>query len=102
MTRLQAENAIIDKLVEIVEIYHDYNPEGSYLSMSFVNGTVDVNNSYQMDDKKKPMDAYVSVKNDRLAYITVNGKGRFFDAARNKRFGHLWRWVCGGKKAQSA
>lgn len=101
MTRLQAENAIIDKLVEIVEIYHDYNPEGGYLSLAFFDGSLTVDNS-KIDDKEKPMSAYVSVKNDRLAYITVNGKGRFFNAARNKRFGHLWRWVCGGKKAQSA
>ncbi len=37
MTRKECEEAIEQKLREIVEIYHQYNPQGNYLSMGYIN-----------------------------------------------------------------
>ena len=35
MTRLECEQIIAQKLHEIVDVYHEYHPEGKYLSLCF-------------------------------------------------------------------
>ena len=37
MTRQECEKAIEQKLREIVEVYHQYNSQGDYLSMAYIN-----------------------------------------------------------------
>lgn len=36
MNRQQCEAAILEKMKEIVEIYHRYHPEGKYLSLTYI------------------------------------------------------------------
>ena len=36
MNRKECEAAILEKMQEIVAIYHQYNPEGSYLSLTYM------------------------------------------------------------------
>jgi len=64
IARKECELAILDKLQEIVDIYHDYNPDGEYLSLSYnaIDGDVfkSVNNCYWVDensDSKLPISA---------------------------------------------
>ena len=63
MTREECERAILDKLSEIKAIYHQYNPNGLYLSM-VMNGTdgthLSVNNAYYPggEDEMIPLDAW--------------------------------------------
>ena len=35
MTRHECERQIAEKLVEIIDIYHQYNPDGKYLAMFY-------------------------------------------------------------------
>ena len=46
MTRQECEDKILEKLEEIVEIYHEYNPNGEYLAMFYHLHGVNVNNEY--------------------------------------------------------
>ena len=38
MTQKECEKLIAEKLVEIVGIYHQYNPDGKYLSLTYMGG----------------------------------------------------------------
>lgn len=60
MYRRECESIIIEKLKDIVAIYHEYNPEGEYLSMTYGKDAdgidrVSFNNVYWEDDKEKPI-----------------------------------------------
>ena len=69
MTREECERIIADKMIEIVDAYLKYNPEGEYLHLSFGrmkngdgndNGSWDIyhfdaNNSYFKDDTDRPI-----------------------------------------------
>lgn len=61
MTREECERAILDKLSEIKAIYHQYNPNGLYLTMTMTEGTnlfvanADYNGG---DDEDRPLDAW--------------------------------------------
>lgn len=46
MTRNECENKIAEKLIEIVEIYNQYNPHDEYLDMSIQGNYVSANNAY--------------------------------------------------------
>lgn len=50
MTRQECENAIFEKMLEIVKIYHGYHPNGQYLTLTFMGNHsktwVGFNNSY--------------------------------------------------------
>ena len=46
MTREVCEELIVAKIKEIAEIYREYNPDGTYLTMSIFDGRITVNNSY--------------------------------------------------------
>ena len=66
MERTECERLLAEKMAEIEEIYHSYNPHGKYLSLSLCrnkdgndNGEwrvmcITVNNTYWKDDKRKP------------------------------------------------
>ena len=36
MTRQECEQAILQKMEEIVDIYHEYHPEGTYLTLAYI------------------------------------------------------------------
>lgn len=46
MTRQETEAKIMEHLMEIKKIYHEYNPSGAYLTMSILHNHVNVNNEY--------------------------------------------------------
>lgn len=60
MYRRECESLIMEKLEEIVAIYHEYNPDGEYLSLCYRNGDdgidkVSFNNAHWDEDKEKPI-----------------------------------------------
>lgn len=46
MTRHEVEKEISKKFFEILKIYKEYEPEGEYLNLSFVDGNISCNNDY--------------------------------------------------------
>lgn len=50
MTRFECEEKILEKIKEVVELYHQYNPDGCYLAASYSKtengGVISINNSY--------------------------------------------------------
>ena len=59
MGRIECEKKIIQKMREIMDIYHAYNPDGKRLSMSIVNDHFSVNNIYWEEDADHQIDAWV-------------------------------------------
>lgn len=60
MDRKDCEKIILEKLKDIVAIYHEYNPDGEYLMLSYnkedrIKDNFSFNNSYWDDDKEKPI-----------------------------------------------
>ena len=62
MQRKDVELALLQKLEEIVEMYHQYNPGGDYLQLSYVDGNFHVNNAYYDADSAKPIDTFRNEK----------------------------------------
>ena len=60
MTKVECEMKIWEKSQEIMEMYHEYNPDGKTLSMYITEDYVSATNKYYSDDKEKPIDMYVS------------------------------------------
>jgi hypothetical protein len=52
MTREQAEKKIRDKFVEILKIYKEYEPEGEYLTLHYIEDCISFNNRYWESEKK--------------------------------------------------
>ena len=67
MTREQCEKKIRDLMIQIDKVYHEYNPEGTYLSLCIVGDFVRVNNSYYSDDADAdhPLDMFYQIKGKR-------------------------------------
>ena len=64
MSRIECESAILRKIKEIAEIYHQYAPEGDYLSMAIVNGThLSIGNAIK-DRDKYPIDSFIRLEED--------------------------------------
>lgn len=61
MTREKAEQKIKEKLLEIIAIYKEYDPEGNYLSLSYGEDCISFNNRYWESDKK--LDVWEDMKN---------------------------------------
>lgn len=60
MTRSECEVLILQKMKEMVDIYHKYNPHGEYLSVYYVANergghVVHINNKYWEDDAEAPV-----------------------------------------------
>ena len=59
MQREECEKIILEKAREIVSIYHEYNQDGGYLNISYLEDdshmTIFVNNSYSHEDNKLPL-----------------------------------------------
>lgn len=58
MTRTECEAAILRKMIEIEEIYKEYNPDGNYLSMYILDGHYSVRNDSREEDKECPLNAW--------------------------------------------
>lgn len=66
MTREATEEKIMEHLQEIVKIYHEYNPNGTYLTMSMLGSHLNVNNEYWEADSDRIINHRVvlGVEND--------------------------------------
>lgn len=59
MTRNECERKLVKQLQEVWKTYHEYNPEGKYLSISFMDGDwVNCNNAHFAEDRQKPCAFY--------------------------------------------
>lgn len=57
--RNECEDKILNHLKAIRDIYHKYNPNGSYLSMSIIGGKyITANNAHWDADENFPIDFY--------------------------------------------
>lgn len=66
MTRKEYEEAIYVRMKDIVEIYLQYNPNGKYLSMSYLEGCFQCNNEHWHGgaDEKVPIDFMISTREE--------------------------------------
>lgn len=60
MNREECESKILEKLEEIIAIYHEYNPEGDYLTLDYRNDKEEgrrfhFNNAYFDMDSEFPI-----------------------------------------------
>ena len=62
MTREQCEKKIRNLMIQIDKVYHEYNPEGTYLGLCIVGDFARANNSYYSDDADHPLDMYYQIK----------------------------------------
>lgn len=63
MNRTECESEIMAKLKEIVEIYHKYNPAGTYLIMAYLDDWFNVNNRYY-DEESPDYELPIQVNSD--------------------------------------
>lgn len=56
--RIQIENKLIMKALDLYQVYKEYNPNGDYLSLSFLNGYVNMFNEHWENDKDNVIDCY--------------------------------------------
>ena len=65
MNRSECEEKIIEEFKKIVEIYHQYNPAGTYLSMVYMDDDwLNVNNRYyneESPDYELPIQVYSNI-----------------------------------------
>ncbi len=59
MGRVECEKAIIQKMREIMDIYHEYNPDGEFLGMHIDKDHYTVVNLYHSDDYDNQIYAWV-------------------------------------------
>ncbi len=62
MGRIECEKAIIEKMREIMDIYHEYNPDGERLSMYVIGDHYSVDNINWKEDAEHPISAWESDK----------------------------------------
>lgn len=62
MDRHDCEKIILEKLKDIISIYHEYNPNGKYLTLSYSQGEefegieiFNINNAYFGEDSEFPI-----------------------------------------------
>lgn len=65
MTRYQCEKKIRNLMIQIDEVYHEYNPDGKYLHISILNDVIVANNS--IHDEKQLDLCYVIKRNGKRA-----------------------------------
>lgn len=56
--RKQIETELINKALELYRMYKEYNPNGDYLSISFLNGYVNMFNEHWENDKDRIIDCF--------------------------------------------
>lgn len=62
MGRIECEKAIIQKMREIMDIYHEYNPDGERLTLWVLEDHYSIANAYWKDDAEHPLSAWESDK----------------------------------------
>lgn len=62
MKREECEKQIRDLMIQIDKVYHEYNPEGTYLNMFIIGDFALVNNSYYRNDVDRPLDMHYQIE----------------------------------------
>ncbi len=62
MKRKECEKQIIDLMIQIGKAYHEYNPDGTYLSLAIMDNTLMANNMCYTDDADHPINIYYVIK----------------------------------------
>lgn len=73
MTRTECEATILRKMIEIEEIYKEYNPNGNYLTMCILDGHYSVRNDSRKEDKDHPLDAWYRPNERKYPYSYSEG-----------------------------
>lgn len=74
LSRIECESAILRKMKEIIDIYHEYNPDGDYISLCMTNNeSIHVNNISYEDGKA--IHCFMSDRNGNNALGTVFKSG---------------------------
>lgn len=58
MGRIECEKAIIQKMREIMDIYHEYNPDGEQLTMCVIGDHYSVENIFWEEDYEHQISAW--------------------------------------------
>lgn len=62
MKRKECEKQIRDLMIQIDEVYHKYNPDGTYLSLAIIGDTLIANNMNYTEDADHPLNIYYVIK----------------------------------------
>ena len=62
MTRIECQKQIIDLMIQIRDVYKEYNADGKYLSLAIMGDTLMANNLKYTDDANHPLDIYYVIK----------------------------------------
>lgn len=62
MTRNECQKQIIDLMIQIRDVYREYNADGKYLSLAIMGDTLMANNMKHTDDADRPLDIYHVIK----------------------------------------
>ena len=62
ITRIECQKQIIDLMIQIRDVYREYNADGKYLSLAIMGDTLMANNMKHTDDANHPLDIYYVIK----------------------------------------
>lgn len=62
MKREECEKQIRDLMIQIHDVYREYNPSGNYLAMFIKGDDLMVNNSYWAEDADRPLDKFYVIE----------------------------------------
>lgn len=62
MKREECEKQIIDLMIQIRDVYKEYNPDGEYLTLTIMGDTLMAYNMAYADDADHPVDIYDDIK----------------------------------------
>ena len=62
MKKEECQKQIIDLMIQIRDIYREYNADGKYLSLAIMDDTLMANNMKHTDDADNPLDIYYVIK----------------------------------------
>lgn len=65
-TRIECEELLKNGFIELVNIYKQYNPKGTYLTFSFCDNILSFNNAYFSKDADKPINLCWNNKGEEL------------------------------------
>ena len=62
MKRKECEKQIRDLMIQIYDVYREYNADGKYLSLAIMGDTLMADNMGYTDDADHPLDIYYVIK----------------------------------------
>lgn len=62
MKREKCEKQIRDLMIQIRDVYRQYNADGKYLSMCIMDDFVNMNNSFYADDADHPLNMSYTIE----------------------------------------